>query len=89
MEQCCLRSKHFEKIEQTTAPANGQPPMAASGSTRRKRKDHQHVWKDAKSPSLLPKTEVANLLAEPEKLELANLQSQLEQLTNNPAPSGQ
>ncbi len=79
----------LRKIEQTTAPANGQPandqPAVLPAESE---KIINTLWKDAKSPFFVAETEVANLLAEPEKLELANLQSQLEQLTSNPAPSG-
>ena len=46
------------------------------------------LWKDANAPFFVAENDVANLLAEPEKQHLANLQSPLDALTKNPAPSG-
>ncbi len=46
------------------------------------------LWKDANAPFFVAENDLAGFLAEPEKQQLANLQTQLEALTETPAPSG-
>ena len=46
------------------------------------------LWKDANAPFFVAENDIASVLAEPEKQQLANLQAQLDSLTKNPAPSG-
>ena len=46
------------------------------------------LWKDANAPFFVAENDLAGLLAEPEKHQLADLQTQLDALTKNPAPSG-
>ncbi len=46
------------------------------------------LWKDANAPFFVAENDLAGLMAEPEKQQLADLQAQLDSLTKNPAPSG-
>jgi len=46
------------------------------------------LWKDTKAPFFVAENDIEGLLAEPKKKQLADLQTQLELLTKNPAPSG-
>ncbi len=46
------------------------------------------LWKDANAPFFVAESDLTSVLAEPEKQQLANLQTQLDTLTVNPAPSG-
>jgi cytochrome c553 len=46
------------------------------------------LWKDAKAPFFVAENDLAGLLAEPQKQQLAELQSQLNTLTETSPPSG-
>jgi hypothetical protein len=46
------------------------------------------LWKDAKAPFFVAENDLAGLLAEAQKQQLAELQSQLNTLTETPPPSG-
>ena len=46
------------------------------------------LWKDPKGPFFVAENDLAGLLAEPQKQQVAELQAQLETLTKTPPPSG-
>ncbi len=73
------------KVSEQPATDPAQPPTPVPP-------EHERwltvLWKDANAPYFVAESDLAGLLAEPEKQQLVEFQAQLDALTRNPAPSG-
>lgn len=85
LKAAIIPALHALKVVEQPAADPTQPPTPVAA-------EHDRlltvVWKDANAPFFVAENDLAGLLAEPEKQQLANLQAELDALTKTPPPSG-